>query len=121
MRYLVVFLWLGLAACGAVQTDESRFQEKVEEAVRRTLRDPSSATFGKLTLNPEQDSACGNVNAKNGFGGYTGDELFAYDGGTVTHFGDGENPRFQKAFDNCLKLSRERSQKIMDALRPQDR
>ncbi|MGV7119597.1 hypothetical protein [Sphingopyxis sp. 550A] len=41
-----------------------------ESPVKRQLRDPTSAQFSDVTVNIE--SACGFVNSKNGFGGYSG-------------------------------------------------
>jgi hypothetical protein len=43
------------------------------------LRDPKSAIFGKIYAVLESDDmvlVCGSVNAKNGFGGYTGQIVF---------------------------------------------
>lgn len=57
----------------------------VEMAVRSTLRDPDSAKFGPIASYDDRKMgadqvkvACGSVNAKNGFGGYTGDKNFVY-------------------------------------------
>jgi hypothetical protein len=58
---------------------------KVENAVRASLRDPGSAKFSTLHVlrSPGRHNLyCGLVNAKNGFGGYTGDVPF------VVEFGD---------------------------------
>jgi hypothetical protein len=87
--------WLiGLFAAGAVlgvvrphkQPDQSMAysQDVVEAAVRPYLRDPQSAAFsGLLSTNDRKIKGasaglvvCGHVNAKNGFGGYTGDKAF---------------------------------------------
>jgi len=51
------------------------------DAVKRKLRDPSSAEFRNVnTYEPEQRVlvVCGLVNAKNGFGGYAGYEAFVW-------------------------------------------
>ena len=48
----------------------------VEHAVREILRDPDSAVFDNM--HPHIDGVCGEVNAKNGFGGYTGKTAFVY-------------------------------------------
>jgi hypothetical protein len=55
------------------------FEPVVEEAVKQTLKDPGSAEFGTMSgkLTGEKSAiVCGNVNAKNSFGGYTGDRSF---------------------------------------------
>lgn len=51
----------------------------VQSTVKRALKDPASAIFGDMKaaqLNDGRMQVCGLVNAKNGFGGYTGDEPF---------------------------------------------
>lgn len=60
----------------AMMTD---FAPVVEEAVKRNLKDPGSAEFGTMSgkLTGEKSAiVCGSVNAKNSFGGYTGDRGF---------------------------------------------
>ena len=49
---------------------------EAKEAVKSKLRDPSSAEF--KAVGGSGDVACGYVNAKNAFGGYTGFKKFAY-------------------------------------------
>lgn len=48
------------------------------KAVMGILRDPTSAIFGQVLIVRKggQESICGEVNAKNGFGGYTGMKPF---------------------------------------------
>jgi hypothetical protein len=51
----------------------------VMTAVKKELRDPASAQFGPMSAFLMADKSvdvCGEVNAKNGFGGYTGRRLF---------------------------------------------
>lgn len=61
--------------------------EMVKEGVKKTLKDPNSAMFGSIyaVKNAENGSkgnsdkiiyVCGTVNAKNSFGGYTGQTPF---------------------------------------------
>jgi hypothetical protein len=47
---------------------------EAEYAVQQTLRDPSSARFESVVVvrKPGSVAVCGAVNAKNGFGGYSG-------------------------------------------------
>jgi len=50
-------------------------------AIIRTLKDPDSARFGRIFEGREvvgKTTICGEVNAKNGFGGYTGMTPFVY-------------------------------------------
>ena len=52
----------------------------IHDAVRERLKDPESARFGTLVGGQDQKgvfSACGWVNSKNSFGGYTGIMPFA--------------------------------------------
>jgi hypothetical protein len=51
----------------------------VQDGVRKSLKDPNSAMFGPMTGAQEGNDhtwVCGVVNAKNSFGGYTGDKPF---------------------------------------------
>ncbi len=51
----------------------------IREGVRRSLRDPDSARFGAIFATQKPGQAmfvCGYVNARNGFGGYSGDMPF---------------------------------------------
>jgi hypothetical protein len=48
-----------------------------EAAVKARLKDPESARFGEQWVGGKDGTVfCGKVNAKNGFGGYTGEELY---------------------------------------------
>lgn len=57
---------------------------KMKDEVRKRLKDPSSAKFSQIkferTPKGTRTVMCGNVNAKNGFGGYAGETPF-----TVTY------------------------------------
>lgn len=71
---------------------KAAFETKVQDAVKRILRDPESARFGEAGgYFPDDETACGEVNAKNAFGGYTGDDHFAYDHGRVELMSDDLN------------------------------
>ncbi|WP_411834025.1 hypothetical protein [Pseudoxanthomonas mexicana] len=57
-----------------------------EHAVRRELKDPDAAQFKEVRANYTEEFgvvACGRVNAKNEFGGYTGFRRFVFDGKIV--------------------------------------
>lgn len=62
----------------------------VEKGVRNSLKDPMSAMFGEMKASRDPKSkliqVCGYVNAKNSFGGYTGNALF-FGGLADTHDG----------------------------------
>jgi hypothetical protein len=58
-----------------------------QQAVKGRLKDPSSAEFRNERVGSYQGKAivvCGEVNAKNSFGGMTGFERFVSNGGDVT-------------------------------------
>lgn len=64
-----------LAACGAsVSEADQQKIEDVKAAVRDKLRDPESAQFSSVKL--VAGLVCGEVNSKNGFGGYVGKQHF---------------------------------------------
>ncbi len=57
-----------------------------ERAVRREFKDPNSAQFKDVRANYTEEFgvvACGRVNAKNEFGGYTGFQRFVFGDGRV--------------------------------------
>jgi hypothetical protein len=57
------------------RSSDVAFQGKM--AIKSRLRDPESAQFGRVWAGGDsQFVACGKVNAKNGFGGYTGEEFY---------------------------------------------
>lgn len=89
---LIAAVCMALAGCGKSQAqkaaDEAAMQEiKTQRVVRgfvmKHLKDPDSAEFRN------QSGLCGEVNAKNGFGGYTGyrrfmaanEDLVVFEGG----------------------------------------
>ncbi len=56
---------LMLTACGQ--------ESAIQKAVRGSLKDPDSAKFGEYSVLSDK-FACMTVNAKNGMGGYTGNQ-----------------------------------------------
>lgn len=60
------------------QNEDSREIAETQYALTQTLRDPSSAEFGTTVVVRKAGSmaVCGSVNAKNGFGGFTGPVRF---------------------------------------------
>lgn len=70
-----------LAACREQTVHETEQQkadrqkiEKVEDLVREKLKDPQSAQFSKVRI--VGGLVCGEVNAKNSYGGYSGRQRF---------------------------------------------
>lgn len=61
------------------ETSEALQRAQAIVMVRRALRDPDSARFGRVLAYEEARNGfhyCGAVNARNGFGGYTGEQSF---------------------------------------------
>lgn len=54
-------------------TQSPSVESYARKAVLKNLKDPDSAKFGKFTL-VTPTTACLTVNARNAFGGYTGDQ-----------------------------------------------
>jgi len=68
---------------------ENISENETKEKVKSVLKDPDSAKFQniKTVINSiGQESICGEVNARNSFGGYTGFSSFSYTNGTVIFF-----------------------------------
>lgn len=57
------------------------YEQVALEHVRESLKDPQSAQFSSVYA-AWSTEVCGNVNARNSFGGYTGDQAFHYDAAT---------------------------------------
>jgi len=92
-KSLAIFFVINATSISYAQTIKLTPLEKssAEEAVKLELRDPDSAKFNWQTFFPAdknagtRKSACATVNAKNGFGGYTGGKMFyaVFEGGKV--------------------------------------
>ena len=67
---------LGLALAEPAIADQAADVAAARAGVARALKDPASARFAGVKAKP--GAVCGTVNARNGFGGYTGPTLFVY-------------------------------------------
>jgi hypothetical protein len=83
--------------------DDEATAEFGESVVRMSLRDPESAQFlgSRVVRKNGKEGVCGFVNAKNGFGGMSGDRPFAVIGGTAI-FGDESPAAFKTVADLCF-------------------
>lgn len=89
------------AAKKAVRDREVQISTKVlaaKAAVTKILRDPESAKFGKVGYR-EPGIVCGFVNAKNGFGGYTGEKSFISLGTPELTWLEGQSKDFQRIWN----------------------
>jgi hypothetical protein len=85
---IIVTALVGFALAGCVSSSlpktapttlDDGMKKTVQTAVTATLKDPNSAMFGAMQAGLRPDGiilVCGYVNAKNSFGGYTGNKLF---------------------------------------------
>lgn len=108
MRALALLcLTVAAAACGQASGEIGTDPASVaEDAVRRQLKDPDSAKFEAVMQRPS-GVVCGWVNARNGFGGYSGKSAFWYDPATGEAFVvDPTQNAFGKQYD--AKLFREK-------------
>ena len=60
------------AKAAADAKQEADATKILKEAVANSLRDPASAQFRNLVYHKKGQYLCGELNAKNGYGGYTG-------------------------------------------------
>jgi hypothetical protein len=67
---------------------------KVKHDILERLKDPDSAKFRRIKVSEDGTLVCGEVNAKNSYGGYTGFTRFTNTGESGVEFDDGNTPWF---------------------------
>ena len=98
LGFIGIAMVLGLVA-EAMMTPEQRSirdqqdkravaKARAEATVRLVLRDPNSAVFGPAYSYKNGTIVCGLVNARNGFGGYTGMRGYIYKDGMIAFQGE---------------------------------
>lgn len=85
-------------------SEEPALLEKVQNMVRERLKDPDSAKFRSL-LKYGTHWVCGQVNAKNGMGGYVGYSSFDYE------IEKGELKMYQAGQESLCESAERNSQK----------
>jgi hypothetical protein len=71
--FIIVFSITVLSFAGVMLIKQFNSPTKIiKQTVLSTLRDPESAKFGPIAI--QGQDACITVNAKNGYGGYTGEQ-----------------------------------------------
>lgn len=93
-------------APGDAKPNDAGYHIAAKQNVAAKLKDPQSAQFQNLIVSSKSGASivCGEVNAKNGFGGYTGFKRFVSAGpGMATQIEGGEMPaaEFQKAWQRA--------------------
>lgn len=99
-----------LATAAAAELSHGQIAANAKTAVSKGLKDPDSAQFRGmyLTREPAQsqgktymvDHVCGEVNAKNGYGGYVGYRRFAVVDDLA--FVDSEEPTAHASFEQAI-------------------
>lgn len=80
MRVMGLVAIVLLTAC---TSEEQREADAVKKIAAQDMKDPSSAQFRNLKI--RLASLCGEINAKNSFGAYTGFKRFKGNTGAVIH------------------------------------
>jgi hypothetical protein len=75
---MLIVLLLSAQQALSADSREAAWNAKNEEIVRQKVRDPDSATFRNVFFSDKSGApvTCGEVNSRNGFGGYTGFQRF---------------------------------------------
>jgi hypothetical protein len=89
-----------LGAPTAQQTDpDDQLGAQGAAIVKAGLRDPMSAVFSNVRGNADEGCAYGTVNAKNGFGGYSGTDDYVVRQGVITFKSNGLIPYMEVTGD----------------------
>lgn len=75
---LVILIAAFVSACGKHELSDGDYIVVSQDIIKNKLKDPVSAEFRNSTVSRVNGNpvVCGEVNAKNGFGGYTGFQRF---------------------------------------------
>lgn len=120
MRFAVtVLLMLNIAACGDARI------ENAKKIASEAMRDPSSVQFRNIAFAESSGAVCGEINSKNGFGGYLGFRRFAVEGDRLWIQSDIDIPkedvsaladpeRMRQMSDRQLELDTERLRRSLN-------
>ncbi|MBK3463049.1 hypothetical protein [Pseudomonas haemolytica] len=110
---LMIFGCLGLWGYDTYKKSSAKTKrlESLEHArtsgmssIRSALKDPASAQFKDVRIADVTGAVCGQVNAKNSYGGYSGFARFAVSNGQAT-IDDGSLAALTLIADLCAKIS----------------
>ena len=107
MRYFAILLIAAASAC----SQQPRTFRDAEAAVRSVLRDPESARFSDAQQCGKADGVVGQVNAKNGFGGYAGSASYVYFGGQAAVEGS-DSDQYVQLMKRCTEAIRQETSAI---------
>jgi hypothetical protein len=116
VRKVICVVGFLLVACGQTSQEEI-FKKEVETAILLDLKDPDSAQFryGPYDIFPELKLACGEVNSKNSFGGYTGFQRFVFDNGSIA-FQEGDTDVFVSQLNKCTDAVKRQTEQTLNNL-----
>jgi hypothetical protein len=107
---IVQILSIVVTFASAKGPDQARPMAKLEANIARMFRDPDSVKLDSIeiiTTGPQDQSVCGYANAKNGYGGYAGRNLFhiTVRSGVMEKMDIADNARFPEnqsiAYEKC--------------------
>jgi len=109
--FLAIVSVFNILSAGA-QEAPLHLPEDIQKEVVKDLKDPDSATFRQLSTGQAADRIyyCGELNAKNSYGGYIGFKRFVYNGKGVMIWGDSAmrsalgDQLFEKAFERNFSV-----------------
>jgi hypothetical protein len=100
MRAMIICAVL-LAGCSESEASKQiALEAEAELMVQQKLKDPRSADFSAQRVDLATRTVCGQVNARNAFGGYVGNRGFIYADGTVI-LQDADPTFYVKALPIC--------------------
>ena len=94
--FATLLLTVAVPSAQAQTKADLAFAKKAKEVVANVMKDPSSVQFRTLVVAKDSDgkrTLCGEVNAKNSFGAYTGFRPFYADLEYVKFMGNSEDPQ----------------------------
>lgn len=128
-RCAIALLVLTTACSDPEETKRQEYVEITEKLVRAQLKDPDSARFRDLTLG-DGGFVCGQLNAKNSYGGYNGftafffnrssGEVFIYDQNQDWR-GKGYDARLFREIGCTIGLDERRALEAIKAIEESDR
>ncbi len=103
---LAALMMTFLASAQADEGKEFAWMERGKDAVRGLLKDPGSAEFREVYFHRGDEGipmVCGQVNSKNGFGGYVGYQYFISAGNPVLTFLQNHESDFRNVWDRFCR------------------